>query len=417
MTQPDIEIRIAGERESAAWVNALRTAFLSPPVAPEDAAAWWRHRADPGRLLGAWEGDRCVGVLRGVPLELTVPGGAALPADGIAHIAVLSTHRRRGILTRMLETGLARARDRGDALAALCSSEHRIYGRFGFGHAARSSGLTIDVPRSGGLRPGIGQTPGRVDLADLADLAEIGPALHDRVRAARHGAVSRPPRHWLYATGEAVDAGHTFTPPFVAVHRDPAGRATGVMTYRTQVRWSGGDPDGTLTVDDVLATGPGAAAALWRHALQADWVRTVTVRNLAPDDPLPLWLRNPRAAEWTGDQAEDMWLRVLDAPRAFAARTYDVPGRTVLDVADPQGHVAGRWLLDTAADGTGALTPTTADPDLALDASALAALYLGGRTVPRLAAAGLVEELRPGAAARAGLQLRTALAPWTPDMI
>jgi predicted acetyltransferase len=92
-----------------------------------------------------------------------------------------------------------------------------------------------------------------------------------------------------------------------------------------------------------------------------------------------------------------------------------VPGRTVLEVADPAGYAAGRWAVEAAADGTGRATRTEDPAALAMDAGALGSLYLGGESVPRLTAAGLVRELRPDAALEADLLLRSAVAPWCPD--
>ena len=50
---------------------------------------------------------------------------------------MLPTYRRRGIMSAMLRL-LADIADRGEPLAALFASEPEIYGRFGFGCAART---------------------------------------------------------------------------------------------------------------------------------------------------------------------------------------------------------------------------------------------------------------------------------------
>ena len=44
-------------------------------------------------------------------------------------VGVLPTHRRRGVLTAMMQAQLADARERGDVLAYLWASEATIYGR------------------------------------------------------------------------------------------------------------------------------------------------------------------------------------------------------------------------------------------------------------------------------------------------
>jgi predicted acetyltransferase len=189
--------------------------------------------------------------------------------------------------------------------------------------------------------------------------------------------------------------------------------------FHVEDKWQDGDPDFALTVRDLLTVHPAAAAALWRHLLNMEWVRRITAVNIAPDDPLPLLLDNPRACvSRTSTGRDHLWLRVLDVPRALEARTYGAPGRLVLDVTDSLGYATGRFALEAGPDGRGSVTPVTppAEPaDLSLDVSVLGTLYLGDQRVARLAAAGLVAEQRGGAVARADRMLRTAARPWCPD--
>jgi predicted acetyltransferase len=111
-----------------------------------------------------------------------------------------------------------------------------------------------------------------------------------------------------------------------------------------------------------------------------------------------------------------MWLRVLDAPRALAARTYAAPGALVLDVVDPAGFASGRFRLDVSTDGTATCAPTQAAPDITLTASDLATLYLGDGSAARLAALGRLTEDRPGSAALTDALFHTPRRPWCPDV-
>jgi predicted acetyltransferase len=110
-----------------------------------------------------------------------------------------------------------------------------------------------------------------------------------------------------------------------------------------------------------------------------------------------------------------LWLRILDVARALQVRSYDAPGKLVLDVTDHLGYTQGRFALETGPDGKGSVTTTSGRSDLALDVSTLATLYLGDQTVHRLAAAGLITEQRAGALSRADRMLRTTVPPWCPD--
>jgi predicted acetyltransferase len=409
----DVEIRPITEDELDTWVRATRASFLEPTL--EGSIDYAREFYTPGRSLGAFGGQRCVGTFRSLDLELTVPGGAVLAAEGITNVGVVADHRRRGLLTRMMRMGLDEAVGRGRSLAALIASEYRIYGRFGFGPATSVARYEIDARRAGGLRVP-GGVDGSVEQISLDEVRGYGPALHERFRRTCPGAINRTPRYWRMRTGALRNPNRRWAEPMALLCRDADRTPAGMALFQPKERWTHGDPDFALTVTDLFAVHPRAAATLWRHLLGVDWVHRVTAENVALDDPLPLLLDNPRACvTQPGTGADELWLRVLDVPRALEARAYDAPGRLVLDVTDRLGYAAGRFAVVAAGDGTGSVTRTDEPSDLALDVSALGTLYLGGQTAARLTAAGLVAEQRPGAADRADRMLRTAARPWCPD--
>ncbi|MEV6976189.1 GNAT family N-acetyltransferase [Kitasatospora sp. NPDC093806] len=409
-----IEIRAVGEDEVEAWDRALAVGFLRPHVGR--ATDYRRRQWEPGRMLAAVDDGRFVATYRSFDTELTVPGGAVVTADAITAVTVTSTHRRRGLLRRMMTGDLTAARERGAAVAILIAAEYNIYGRFGFGPATRGHGWNIDLLRAGGLRADLPTVPGgRIDFVGMDELRKVGPELHDRWRLTQPGSIGRDEVLWQRLTGEIEVPGFEWKEPFAAVHRDAEGTPTGLVVYKVDDAWDGSYPNCTLTVLDFLALDRATAAELWRLVLSIDWVRKVVAENVGPDDPLPLLLNDPRAATPYVDNADFIWLRVLDVEAAFNARTYGAPGRVVLEVEDAGGFAAGRWAIEVAEDGTGRCTRTTDEADLALDASVLGSLYLAGETLPRLAAAGLVTELRPGAVAAADLRLRTPLLSWSID--
>jgi predicted acetyltransferase len=109
-----------------------------------------------------------------------------------------------------------------------------------------------------------------------------------------------------------------------------------------------------------------------------------------------------------------LWLRPVDLDRALTGRSYRLPFDLVLDVRDdfcPWNTGHHRLSSDG---GTVICEPTTAPADLRLTAAELGAAYLGGTSLTTLAAAGLVEELRPGALALASTAFRGDHEPWYP---
>ncbi|MEY9487769.1 GNAT superfamily N-acetyltransferase [Streptomyces calvus] len=187
-SRADIDVRPIDETEFADWQRALNTGFLREPTFSQEILDARRAQFTPGRSLGAFDGGRCVATFRSFAQELTVVGGATVAADAVSNVTVTATHRRRGLLTRMMTRDLAAARERGDVVATLIAAEYPIYGRYGFGPATSTTEWTIDVPRAG-LDPRWAgpEDGGRVDLVDAEDVRKLGPDLHERLRAGTAG--------------------------------------------------------------------------------------------------------------------------------------------------------------------------------------------------------------------------------------
>jgi predicted acetyltransferase len=169
-------------------------------------------------------------------------------------------------------------------------------------------------------------------------------------------------------------------------------------------------PAGEVTIRELVAATPVARALLWEFLLDQDLTRTIAWPLAPPDEPLWLMVSDPDAVRVA--LGSSLWVRLVDLPGALSARSYAADPDVVLDVSDafcPWN--AGRYRL-----AGGLCERTDAEPDLALDAAALASAYLGGTLLSELAAAGRVAELRPGALARASAALRGDVAPWCPEI-
>lgn len=411
-----IDVRPITESEFADWTRAMNIGFLREPTLPQEIVDARREQFTPGRTAGAFDGGRCVATFRSFAQELTVVGGATVPADAVTNVTVAPTHRRRGLLSRMMERDLAAAKERGDVVATLIAAEYPIYGRYGFGPATSATEWTIDVPRAG-LDPRWAgpEDGGRIDLVDGEEVRKLGPELHERLRRAQPGAVDRDELWWRTATG-AVRFHPAFHEPFHAVYRSAGGEVEGMVAYTADDNWGDAkQPLNTARVKWLIGVTPAAERALWHYLCSVDWVVRVRSGWRAPDDLLPHFLPDPRAAAVT-TQADWLWVRILDVVRALEARTYQAAGSLVLEVADGAGLTGGRFRLEASADGAGSCVPTTDSTDLTLDVAELAVLWLGDESAVRLAALGRVREERAGAARQADALLRTSRRPWCPDI-
>ncbi len=401
-------IRTATVETVDAFVAPLNLAFADV-LDPNDGE---QHTWEPDRIIAAFDGTQPVAAAGALTFRLSVPGGEA-SAAGVTLVGVSPSHRRRGILRSMMRHQLDDVRARGEPLAILWASEGAIYQRFGYGLATLNGTFEIEPGRAVFARPAPAE--GTVRLVDLDTALGLFPSLYDRVRVETPGMVGRTETWWRWITLHDTDLARGANGmKFLAVY-EAGGLVEGTAVYRVKPDWDDRGPNGRLVAMEVLATTPRATRDLWGWLFEVDLVRLVrAVRGPVPH-PLQLLLAEPRRLGFTVGDA--IWLRVVDVPGALEARTYGRPGTLVLEVRDgfcPWN--AGRWRLDVGEDGRGAVEPTTAAPDVTLDASDLAATYLGTFRFSELARVGRVVENTAGSLLRADALFASPRAPWCSTM-
>jgi predicted acetyltransferase len=404
----DIEIRPIGPDRFRDFARVIGTAFGE--TASEEELAAYERGVEFDRSIAAFDGDRIVGTGGADSMDLTLPGLTTIPVGGLTAIAVLPTHRRRGVLRAIIARHFEDVEARGEPVSALMASESTIYGRFGYGPATVDADVEIDTRHAAFREPPAGG--GRLRLLDAGEVRELVPPFYDRVRLAQPGELSRNAWYWDTYAEDPEWFRRGDSPRQAVVYESEPGRVEGWLSYRVQARWTNGLPDNLVKVRQLLALTAEAGAALWHHCLDLDLAGTVRLMGRPLDDPLRWYLADQRRLR-TVEVADHLWLRLLDLPAAMSARRYAVDGRLVLAVHDAlRPRNQGRWLLEGGPDGA-ACTPTTAAPDLELDVAELGAAYLGGTRLATLGRAGRVREATPGALARADAMLASDPPPWT----
>ncbi|HEU5107793.1 MAG TPA: GNAT family N-acetyltransferase [Micromonosporaceae bacterium] len=393
MTDGELPIR-AGRDGDWGPVDALLTrAFLGPM--DKDLHEIEAGTFEPERALIVEDDGDVVGTAAAFTREMTVPG-AVLPAAHVTMVSVASTHRRRGLLTRMMHRQLREVRDAGaEPFATLWASEGRIYPRFGYGLASQQLSFEIDtreaVLQEGWQRPA--DAAGRLRDGEPGTLLKDMQAVYERLRPQRPGWSSRNDAWWRYVLADSEARREGASPRRAAVLYGPDG-PTGYAFWRTKRGWTNG-PNGEVHLGELVAEDPASYTALWRFVLSIDLVRSVRFHFGSLDEPLLHLVAE--ISRLGGKMWPGLWVRLVDLGAALAGRRYATPVDVVFDVTDPLlPENAGRWRLTGDRDGA-ACAPTTATPDLACDVRELGAAYLGGTSLGQLAAAGRVEELRPGA--------------------
>ena len=409
----DIQIRRLREEDFPEVVRVEGAAF-GEQAAPEEVAVF-RAGFNVDRTLCALEDGALVGTNSVMDMELTLPGDRVIPVAALTWVGVLPSHRRRGIFRRLMERQLEDIRHGGDIVSVLLGSEGGIYGRFGYGSA--TSVLSFSLERPQAKLAGPFGNDGRIVLIDPAGAASVLPDVYDRYRRRQIGAVSRHPGWWTEYLYDIEHHRERTGKMFHAVHENASGSRDGYVTYRIEQHWSAGLPSGELVVVELIAADPEVYAALWSYCLNTDLVRTISMGRGRVEEPLRWLLTDPRSLQVDG-LVDYLWVRLIDLPRALAARDYYSPGDLVLEVTDEVFPAnSGRYRLRVEAPGGTALcAPTAADPQLALSVAELGAVYLGGVSFQTLAAAGRVKELSGGALANADLMFATDTPPYCVTM-
>jgi predicted acetyltransferase len=346
-----IELRVADDEQ---WRQLVRSDGRSFGTAYSDEDIE-RQRAvtDLSRFRVAVEDGRVVGGAGSYELAMTLPGGAAVPTGGVTWVSVEVTHRRQGLLRRLMDAIHDDIDAREEPLAALTASEGGIYERFGYGIASRTRIALIDRAHAH-LRPDVVPPTGTTRVVDpLAELDAIM-AIWDRFRTQRAGEVTRSEVWWRNLIADSGE---------YAVH---VLHADGYASWKSDMAWNDGHPAGTLVIHAMAPVTPEAHVALWHTALSSDLVGTVRSTKLALDDPLPFLLTNQRVVRTT-NLNDGVWCHVRDVAGCFGARRYGTDDDIVVEVDGT------RWRI-----GAGGTTKVRSKPDLTLDRAALGSLLLGG---------------------------------------
>jgi predicted acetyltransferase len=402
----DITIRPITAEELEDYLKASALAFgheFKPEMVEGE-----REVLEPDRSVAAFEGERLVGGAITASLPLAVPGGV-VPTAGVTSAMVIPTHRRRGILTAVMQHHFEEVRARGEALSILWASEAIIYARFGYGAATHF--CRFDIERSDARFVQPHRPAGKMRVVDRDEAIESFPHVYDQMQPHQPGMIAWTPTWWRfgYTHDELFHEGKL---KFV-LHETGAG-ADGYVAYKFKPEFVDGIPRGTVEVEELLALTPEAYADLWRYCFDIDLSVRIKGEGLRPDEPLLHLLAEPRRLRLT--VGDGLWVRPLDVATALSARRYSVEGRLLLGVRDalcPWNE--GVWELEGGPDGA-ECRPGSGEPDLELGIAEVGAIYLGGPRLRALEQAGRVAEVSPGAIGRADLMFSWDPPPWSPHI-
>lgn len=400
-----VEIRSCRDDEMAQYNRVVDYVFANNEPGGFDADA----PTIPDWTTCAFVDERLATTLGAFPFTVRL-NGAPVSMGGVTQVGTLPEFRRQGLLRQVMSEALATMRDRGQSLAILWASMAAIYQRFGYGIASENVTYRFD-PRFAGFQRSEPET-GHVTLETADEAYATIKQVYIQAATPRNLHIHRSSVLWHVDTLR----GHPKSlRVYVAVYRNGDGEPRGYAVYTTQEqeRHEPG-PGHRMVVQDFAWLDLEAYRALWEYLRRHDLVGVIEMQKMAPDDPAPLLLLEPRMLNRRTSDA--IWMRVVDAERALAQRPYGDRGELTIgiDGDDLCAWNNGAFLLET--DGrTSEARRTDREPDLVMGPNSLATLLSGRHPASYLARLGLVEARQTKALRTADALFRTEYAPHCPN--
>lgn len=392
-----IEIRPLTDDDYPAWIRAKFTGFGYG--IPESQLL--RTPVEIDRSLAAYDSGRIVGTINSHTFRMRIPGGW-IPMAGVAGVTVQPTHRRRGLMTRLMNRQLRDMHDRGEPSTGLYASESVIYGRFGYGVATFHESWSIDRLRTRMIPGDAG--PGRVEVLSRSEALKLLPEVHDTACDGRAGTIQRRAARWELALGDPDGQDRRELTRVICIAYRNGPSVEGYALYRIRPL------DHTVVVEQLCGLNARSRRALWQFCFGVDLMTTIQATHRPLEDPLLWMLADPRHLKRI--PRDSLWLRLIDAPAALSARRYASEGRLVLELEDSScPWNRSRFELEGGPGGA-TCRPTTRSADLELTANELGAVFLGGVSFRTLARASLIRARKPGKITEADAMFRVDTAPW-----
>ncbi len=398
----DLDLRTITEDEHPAWSRQIGRAF-GDDMDDEEVAAW-RKVTELDRTVAAVAGGEIVGTAGAFTFDMALPGGDTLPVAGVTAVSVRPTHRRLGVLRRMMAHQLDDVVRRGEPLAVLTASETPIYGRFGYGLGSRVASWAIEKPVE---VQEVTQAVGRVRLIEKDEATKVVPGIRAAVWRRHPGELSWSDSWWESWFLDPVKERHGVSERRYAVHESPSGEADGYVAWQVRPKWEAGLAVGDVRVVHLYGLDDEIEAALWEFLLSIDLNKTISASSRPVEEPLRWRLADFRRMKVTG-VGDHLWIRLLDLPRALSARQLGADDRLVVQVNDDfRPDVAGTYVIEPGR----CRRDDDAAAEISLDVRDLGALYLGAVTATTLARAGRVMG-SPAGLARADAVFGSGATPW-----
>ncbi len=355
--------------------------------------------------LAAFEDGEMSTFMMMLPFAMRL-NGRALPFAAVGPVVSSAVRRRQGHTGEMLKASLRLMRERGQMLSGLYTPHPALYRRYGWEIASEARMYSFP-PKDLALRAKPAQR-GRFRQVKPEDWPMLD-RVYRRYASDRNGPLHRGDVWW-----QAAVLGTAQNQPFDALlWEDDSGDPQGYAIY---VQPQAPAPQaGKLVVREFIALSGDAYLRLLQLLASHDLASEITIRTSVDDPLITLFEESQRLTirhEYTA------MLRVCDFQGAMKVRQPadpDAEAALTLEIADASAPWNnGVWRVQVS-DGQSSAEPASGPADIALNATALAAVFNGYVAPSTAARAGLLRATSDDALARADAVFAVTRRPYFTD--
>ena len=378
-----VDIRHITPNEKEEYLKIVYTVFGMKPS--EDYLERRNHTMELDRCLAAFVDGKIVGANGVYSFTLSVPGGI-VKAGGIIDVVVYPTHRRQGLMSKLMKKQLNEILDKNEPIAILYSAESGTYGRFGFGLATFQENWEIKRHDSK-FRKTLNNynSVENIEMVSHQEISNLLPKIYELAWKQRPGMIKREISRWNRLKLEMERKDIPGIPSYALFKKD--GKYEGYVNYRLNLNST--TTDGSLLINEIISTTDEAHLNLVNYCMSIDGVKKITSKSRPLDDPIPWILEEPRKlSRYVEDQ---LHLRIVDVPSALVARKYNVDGQITILVTDNilESNNA-KFSLENSSN-IAKCKKTNLPHDLKIDIRELGSIYLGETSWLNLCKSKLIE--------------------------
>ncbi|WP_456271658.1 GNAT family N-acetyltransferase [Bacillus sp. AK031] len=330
---------------------------------PEEERENRYKQIDQHELYGIEEGGKLAAKLHLLSLDVWL-NGQEFSMGGIAGVATYPEYRRNGFVKELLTFSLNRMKEKGQTISMLHPFSVAFYRKYGW--ELFSSLKKVKVTQA--EMSMFNQVPGFIQRFDKSDFPVSLETIYRHYSESFSGMLSRTKEWWKDRAITSLN---------VAVYHSEEGIEEGYILY--------GIKDQKMKVEEFVALNAESRSGLWNFICQHDSMVTEVELVLAPGDPLPYLLSNPRTQT---EMCPYFMARVVDVKRFLGLYINTFKNEVSFSVSDKFAPWNNKTF--TISDGK-VLETETADCSVKMDINALVPLFFGVYSAKELEGMGVIE--------------------------